>query len=322
MFYLKKSVCLTILTLTLATIGFGCDKSSQNNAPIQNTSKAISSELNQQIQQLIEKNQVLQEEINNLKTESLNNQTVTDTENTASTNSTSSQNIQTIVDDNQVVTIMSSTTSNIQSNFKDLKGVPNKTQMMIKDLAQLGVFGEIGNKFDPFQPVTRGEYITYLFNAYNAMRNEDNELRLVPHKQAYFSDVTSKHPAYPYIQALANAGYSVGYEDGTFKPNQHITREEMIAIKASLDNGGLINWGPKSLRSYSDWDLVDDRFVAAISTDYGKNTERAFGANLKTLRAKDTVLRFEAAASLWQTDKKGNFTATKTLEAQKQKIPQ
>ena len=43
-----------------------------------------------------------------------------------------------------------------------------------------------------------------------------------------FSDINQNHPAYKYVQAFVNAGFAVGYEDKAFKPDQAITREEMI----------------------------------------------------------------------------------------------
>jgi hypothetical protein len=45
-----------------------------------------------------------------------------------------------------------------------------------------------------------------------------------------FSDVPSNHWAVDYIWWLKNNGISVGYPDGTFRPNNSITRAEMAVM--------------------------------------------------------------------------------------------
>ena len=49
-----------------------------------------------------------------------------------------------------------------------------------------------------------------------------------------FSDLSEEHWAYPQIQQLAKDGIVVGYPDGTYKPDEKITRAEFasMAVKA------------------------------------------------------------------------------------------
>lgn len=49
-----------------------------------------------------------------------------------------------------------------------------------------------------------------------------------------FSDVATDHWANGYINFAAKKEYIKGYEDGTFKPEDNITNEEVIAILARL----------------------------------------------------------------------------------------
>jgi hypothetical protein len=199
--------------------------------------------------------------------------------------------------------------------FKDIdKSVP--TSEMINDLAHLNVFENSGPEFKPYQPVTRGEYVVWLYHAYNKMRPPEKQIRLSPSFKVPYTDITDKHPAYKYVQAMANAGYSVGYEDKTFKPDQPITREEMIGIKHGVDGGGF--YTTTSL-PYSDSAKVDKRYVNALYADMimddgpkGSNVIRAFGP-IKALKPKEPVLRYEAAATLWQTDGYGHNTASMAL---------
>ena len=45
-----------------------------------------------------------------------------------------------------------------------------------------------------------------------------------------FTDVSKDHWAYEAIEELAEKGIINGYEDGTFKPNEPITRAEVATI--------------------------------------------------------------------------------------------
>lgn len=205
------------------------------------------------------------------------------------------------------------------NTFDDLADY--STRELIEDLATLGVFDDLHGSFEPDKPITRGEYITWLYRANNAIRPSAEHIRLAPQIQPKFSDLKPEHPAYKYVQALANAGYSVGYEDGTFKPDQPLTREEMIAIKVGLDVGA-VSPDPSQMAyetKFSDASQVDKRYTGYILKDryiggkVGGNIERAFGA-LKTFQPKAPVLRHEAAATLWQLDQFGHKTAGKALE--------
>jgi hypothetical protein len=148
----------------------------------------------------------------------------------------------------------------------------------------------------------------------------DSQLRIDPGSSATFKDLTKGDPAFVYAQALANAGYSVGYEDGTFKPNQPITREEMIVMKVAVDGGKDV---PASESEYyggvglTDKD-VNPKYKGAIYADehyrggLGNNRERAFG-KARTFRPKQAVCRNEAAAALWQFGQYDMYTAGKVL---------
>jgi|688.fasta_scaffold58962_3 hypothetical protein len=238
---------------------------------------------------------------------------------------------QSITQTTQVVTKTETNLENNQANqFADLQDV--ETAGEIEDLNKLGVFNKfiVGNEFKPYEPITRAEYISWLYTAYNTIRSQSDKIRLAPPNiQAKFSDVPSTNEVYKYIQALANAGYSVGYEDGTFKPDQPITREELIAIKVGLDSGKASQpVGVADLNStwgFADSKDIDKRYSGYIYSDSFKynnggnpkysrsNIIRAFG-KLGTFKPKEPVLRHEAAATLWQVDEFGNATAELTLK--------
>lgn len=204
--------------------------------------------------------------------------------------------------------------------FSDIADIPNKE--MIDDLSKLHVFDDLAAAsstntkalFKPLQPVTRGEYVTWLYRAYNAIKTPDKQLHLAPQVAQQFSDTPPSHPAYKYIQAIANAGYSIGYKDGTFRPDKPLTREEMMGIKVGLDVGKDIppyRSQMENVWKYSDGKSVDERFTGFIEQDYyvsgplGSNSQRAFG-KIGTFKPKQAVLRYEAAGTLWQQGQFGN----------------
>lgn len=184
------------------------------------------------------------------------------------------------------------------TGFQDIEELPSKKY--ISQLQQLGVFEIEDNQFKPYETLTRGDYIIWLFKANNAIRPEKEHLVLDPTYNPEFTDLSKDHPAFKYVQAFANAGYAVGYEDKTFKPDQPITREEMIAIKVGLDTGRNIEPLQGVTLSYADADKVSPRYTGFVWEDHTQdNIPRAFG-NIKQFKPKQAVKRFEAASTLWK----------------------
>lgn len=202
--------------------------------------------------------------------------------------------------------------------FIDLEESPTKE--MIEQLSELGVFDGMEDKFFPNKEIKRAEYIEWLFKAYNKLQPVSKQIRFAPQAEPFFSDVPASHPQYKYIQALANAGYSVGFEDGTFKPEKALTREELLGIKVGVDIGKTLPpWRSQmeSVWKFSDSKDVAERFTGYVHQDFyvsgphGSNMQRAFGS-IGTFQPKKPVLRYEAAGTLWQM---GQFGDTQNTNA-------
>lgn len=194
----------------------------------------------------------------------------------------------------------------VTKTFSDLGDCPNKE--LVDDLARLHVFDDLGADFKPYEPITRAQYVTWLYKAYNAIQPGQRQLHLAPQAGPQFKDVSPTHPAYKYIQALAFTGYSIGYLDGTFRPDKPLTREEMIGIKVALDSGKDLPPYRSQMEcvwKFSDSKQVDERFTGYVHQDFyisgpkGNNIQRAFG-KIAAFHPKQAVLRNEAAATLWQ----------------------
>ena len=91
----------------------------------------------------------------------------------------------------------------------------------IETVAKAGIMQGVGNKkFEPNAPVTRAQMAEIIAKAYKLSGISDKQFR----------DVNSANWAYKSIQALAKNGVTLGYPDGTFKPNEKISRAHFAAF--------------------------------------------------------------------------------------------
>ena len=91
----------------------------------------------------------------------------------------------------------------------------------IKEAAKLGIIkGYEDGTFRPNTVVTRGQLAIFLTRAFNLTKSSSVK----------FSDVSSNSVAYPYIGYLIAANITLGYDDGTFRPNAAVTRGQFAAF--------------------------------------------------------------------------------------------
>ena len=93
----------------------------------------------------------------------------------------------------------------------------------VETLYNLGVIEQYeSGTFRPNDPITREEL------AVMTARFADLDRSIAP--QSVFSDVEHGYWSTPYIHAAAEAGWVVGYPDGTFRPHQPIIRAEVVTL--------------------------------------------------------------------------------------------
>lgn len=106
--------------------------------------------------------------------------------------------------------------------FADLEG--HWAQSDIELLAAKRIInGEAPNRFSPDKSITRAEFTAILVRSLG--------LR-VPNKAATFSDVAKGDWFTDVIATAVEAGIVNGYTDGSFKPNEQVTREQMAVMLA------------------------------------------------------------------------------------------
>ena len=82
--------------------------------------------------------------------------------------------------------------------------------------------------FGSEKEITRGEFIVMLTNIW--LENTE-----VPKASSKFGDIPTTYFAYDAINYLSSLGIVTGYEDGSFKPNESITRAEASAILSRIN---------------------------------------------------------------------------------------
>lgn len=158
--------------------------------------------------------------------------------------------------------------------------------------AKLIVEGATDDTFEPERKLTRAEFVALATRAFGLV--EVNGV-------TYFDDVKLGNWYSGMIAAAAKAGLINGYEDGTFRPDASITREEIISIivRAYRYAGGDVSVDTvEQSRLLAQWDDAD-RIVWAHK-DVAKALKAGFlkGMTDDELQTYDTATRAQTVAFL------------------------
>ncbi len=122
-----------------------------------------------------------------------------------------------------------------------------------------------------------------------------------PSTVSSFKDVSSSHWAYPYITELASKNIIGGYDDGTFKPNNSVTREEFV--KMIIGAAGLLSLDKEC--NFADvpnnawyYDYVASAYAAGIISGID---DTAFGIGTNITRQDVAVIAARVLAYLGKT---------------------
>lgn len=149
--------------------------------------------------------------------------------------------------------------------------------------------GDEQGLFHPEQNLTRGELASLLATL----------LRLSPKSDGYFSDVAQGDWYAEAVNALYEGGLIAGYEDGTFRPDAPVTREELIAI--AMQMGARLNMDFYMVNQSG---IVQDEPLAGVS-DWAQTAvtimDRAgiMWVPVEELEAQGAALREETAALIY-----------------------
>lgn len=130
---------------------------------------------------------------------------------------------------------LSNSASSTTSGLTDIAGSKRKTY--IYTALDYGlVDGYPDGTFRPEQPISRAEIAAVLSRSEALAAAEPAAGG--SGDAARFPDVAPTHWARVWIEAAASAGLFQGYEDGTFRPGESITRAEAAAVLQRIVHGG------------------------------------------------------------------------------------
>ena len=182
-------------------------------------------------------------------------------------------------------------------NFRDVSG--HWAETFIERLVDRGsISGFPDGTFRPQNSLTRAEYAALIANSFDLPRKVG--------AGTWLKDVPSNSWAVSAIQKAAAMGFISGFPDGTFRPQNNLTRIQAIV---SLVSGlGLVGGNPNLLLSYSDRAAIPSYATNALATA----TQRGLVVNYpqtSRLEPMRDITRAEVAALIYQA-----LVATGTAE--------
>lgn len=163
----------------------------------------------------------------------------------------------------------------------------------IADLADRGVInGYEDGSFKPNRTVTRAEWAKIMVDA-AGVQLSDNAV--------YFTDM-SNHWANKYVNAAKN--YLTGYADGSYRPDQAATREDVTVAMVRLKGYDLSEVDYSYLSKFNDVESVSNYAKGYVAVAVQNNLISGFEDN--TFRGQETLTRAEAATLLYRAFQHGN----------------
>lgn len=159
-------------------------------------------------------------------------------------------------------TLLLSFTTQSKSYANDIQG-----HLMVHELtywASLDVIRPDANgNYNPNRAVTRGEFASYITRALNLPASSSH----------VFKDLKPDEERTLEIQAAAGSNILSGYPDGTFRPNEKITRQHMAALLQRALNYSKVPLSGAPL-TFKDNNKIGDQFKPAVATSVYYNIIR------------------------------------------------
>lgn len=157
----------------------------------------------------------------------------------------------------------------------------------IETLAGAGIVNGLeGNRYEPARAVTRAEFAA-LLTRIMGVQAESNSTVTFPDVKAgqWYTDV---------VAVATKKGWIRGYEDGTFRPNNVISREEMAVILVRANQ-----WSTSASQlAFTDKGTIQSWAIGAVTTVTEKALVNGYPDN--TFQPKNSASRAEAAVILYR----------------------
>jgi S-layer homology domain len=209
--------------------------------------------------------------------------------------------------------------------FSDPNTVPSSLKPYVKDVAGLNVLTNLGGP--PNQAIKRAMFARWLVEMNNRIYRDrpTRQIRLATASKPAFADVPATHPAFPYVQGLAEAGYLPSPLSGDstqtrFNPDAVLNRETLLLWKVPIDRQQILptvsSERVKQLWGFKDVNRITPIALSAVAADHQNgdlsNLRRVLGSTL-LLQPQKPVTYAEAAATLWFIGIEGDSLSAKDL---------
>ncbi len=159
--------------------------------------------------------------------------------------------------------------------FTDVNETTEEGKSIYK-LVDVGVINGNGDgTFTPQNGITRAEFCKMINLVYNYTEKD----------QVLFTDVKASDWYYEQVLIAKKAGYIKGYEDGTFRGDNNITRQEFCTIITRINNLTVKGTAPTIADEVESWAL---EYVNAVLTNGVTYTADNSSKNLMSLEAGNT----------------------------------
>ncbi len=182
----------------------------------------------------------------------------------------------------------------VRGFFRDVDESLSWARDAIEILTGRGIIQGRGELFDPLAPVNRAEFITLIARALGS--NTVNYQGIIP------KDVSQSDWFYPSLQYCLQEGVISGYPDGSFRPGNSISRQEMAGILYRLKKDSQKDRlpVPSSFRDQDDiapWAVPAVKLVASEKLMQGYE-DGSFRAGQACSRAEAAVILFRYLNSI------------------------
>ncbi|WP_163537288.1 S-layer homology domain-containing protein [Gracilibacillus sp. YIM 98692] len=110
--------------------------------------------------------------------------------------------------------------------FKDISPGDGEFKAVAKAVELGFIKGKPDGTFDPRGNLTRGQMASILVKAYDLEGNYEGD----------FTDISDSHWAHDIVSTLAANGITTGYQDGTFRSNQELSRQHFAVFLSRTIN--------------------------------------------------------------------------------------
>jgi hypothetical protein len=174
-------------------------------------------------------------------------------------------------------------------NFTDITGY--WAEQYVRGLAERQIIGGFpDNTFKPNAPITRAQFAAIVVRAFNLGSAGAGST---------FVDVPNNYWASGAIRAVSNSGLVTGFPDGTFRPEQQITRAQALVVLTKA-LGAKATPNPSALERYSDRQAVPDWALDSLSRAANAGIIVSF-PNPSIIAPNNVASRGEVAALIYQT---------------------